>query len=107
MRVDKQVISYWSMNEKEHALVIDTLQHIGRASAEQVAGLIGENMRTARRYQKDVKDLLVQIGEPVETNHVELPDDGGEQQATPEQLLAELEGDKPGEVYGPFRKSSK
>lgn len=64
MRIDRQTISYWSMNEKESALVIDVLQQIGNASVDKVELLIGENRRTANKYRQEVRDFLQQIGEP-------------------------------------------
>lgn len=103
MRVDKQTISYWSMNEKEHALVIDALQHIGVASVDKLQQLIGENRRTAVKYRQEVRDLLAQVGEPV-TEEI-LPEEDEIVTPLSEEEVAEINAQAAD--YGPFKKSNR
>lgn len=106
MRIDKQTITYWSLNEKEHALVIDVLQTISRASVDQLEGLLGENRRTASKYRRDVAALLRESGEDAPDDR-DLVKDESEVGELSQEEIDEINAKANSQDYGPFVKVQK
>lgn len=95
MRVDKQTVTYLSLDEREYALLIDIVEHLANVDADVLADVIGEDRRTTHKYQLEVRELCNELGGDVQPLNL-----------TTEEVnqLNEEARKSPPKDYGPFVK---